>query len=143
MNPEEPITLGPQQGLPQTAISAYLIEARSWGGLSGTPAFVYFTVDRDLFIGDRLLQQVPNPKLLGLVVGHFDINQPVKFKNQTSVGESVPLNAGLSIVVPAQDILDLIQSDEVAEERQVYEQRLAEARTAQNQELMHEGDPEP
>jgi len=98
-------------------IRAYLVEARSWGGHSGSPAFVYFPPDR---FGDRIqvLSYLPI-FLLGLVQGHFNIPSDVKFIGD--IGEQgsgrVPVNAGIAAVVPAQDIYDLLMSDPVVEQR--------------------------
>lgn len=93
-------------------IRAYLVEARSWGGHSGSPAFVYFLPDR---FGNSISMRVDVPTyLLGLVQGHYNIKSDVKFIGDT--GE-VSMNAGIAAVVPAQDIYDLLMSDSVVAER--------------------------
>jgi hypothetical protein len=113
--PEEKILV--DVGDSQARISAYLVEARSWGGHSGSPAFVYFPPDR---FGDRiqLLDHLP-VFLLGLVQGHYSIKGDVKFVGD--IGEQgsgqVSMNAGIAAVVPAQDILDLLMSEAVADQR--------------------------
>lgn len=80
-----------------------------------------------MFIGARLTTQLPHPKLLGLVSGYFDVQQQVAFKNDLELQDSVATNTGLAMVVPAQKILDLLQSDEVVEERRRFEKQLEKA----------------
>jgi hypothetical protein len=93
-------------------IRAYLVEARSWGGHSGSPAFVYFPPDR---FGNSISLNVVLPVfLLGLVQGHYDIRREMKFLGD--VGE-IPVNAGIAVVVPAQDVYDLLMSPEAVAER--------------------------
>lgn len=97
-----------------TLIDAYLVEARSWGGHSGSPAFIYYPPDREsgnLFIGRRPLA------LLGLVHGHYEIKQDVAFIGDILGSGKVPINAGMALVVPAQRIIDTLMEQELAEER--------------------------
>jgi hypothetical protein len=93
-------------------IRAYLVEARSWGGHSGSPAFVFFPPDR--FLNSLTVSATLPIFLLGLVQGHYDIEREMKF--QGDVGR-VPANAGIATVVPAQDIYDLLMSEDVVAER--------------------------
>ncbi len=95
----------------RTPIKAYLVEARSWGGHSGSPAFVW-----------------PNGigyRLLGLVQGHYDINQKVKFLGDIGSGE-VPVNTGIAIIIPAQAIVDTLMQEELVEYRKELERLLDE-----------------
>jgi hypothetical protein len=93
-------------------IRAYLVEARSWGGHSGSPAFVYFLPDR---FGNSISMRADVPTfLLGLVQGHYDIKSDVKFIGDTG---TVSMNAGIAAVVPAQDIYDLLMSGSVVAQR--------------------------
>jgi hypothetical protein len=95
-------------------IRAYLVEARSWGGHSGSPAFVYFPPDR---FGNSISVGMTLPIfLLGLVQGHYDIKSDVKFIGDVEEGQ-VAINAGIAAVVPAQEIYDLLMSGEVLAER--------------------------
>ncbi len=93
-------------------IRAYLVEARSWGGHSGSPVFVFFPPDR--FLNSLTVNEGLPIFLLGLVQGHYDIEREMKF--QGDVGR-VAANAGIAIVVPAQDIYDLLMSEEAVAER--------------------------
>lgn len=85
-------------------IDAVLVEARSWGGQSGSPAFV----DRSRYGG-------PGPYLLGLVHGHGEISEGVEIQGEER--GRVAMNAGIAIVVPAQRIMDTLMRGDVAAER--------------------------
>lgn len=96
-------------------IRAYLVEARSWGGHSGSPAFVYFPPDR---FGNSISMNTSLPIfLLGLVQGHQEIKSDVAFIGDVFGTGKVPVNAGIAVVVPAQEIHDLLMSEGVATER--------------------------
>lgn len=105
-------------------IDAYLIEARSIGGLSGSPVFVQLSVPRSFDGGMHLTQTPFHYYLLGLMHGHWDI--PVS--NADLVIEDDPdrerVNMGIAIVVPAANILEVINQPEIAEIRKKEEKRL-------------------
>jgi len=93
-------------------VDAYLVETRSWGGESGSPAFFYGEPG-------RIPPQCPTT-LLGVLHGHFDIKKAVKASGggETTGGGSftyetttqiVELNSGIAVVLPAQDLHDLLQ----------------------------------
>ncbi len=110
-----------------TPTYAYLVEARSWGGLSGSPAFVYFPFDRKPGISriaggefDKLgkFEFGEGPfALLGLVYGHYPIKQEVVEKGNILGGVEVPINAGIAVVIPAQKIYDTLMCEELVSER--------------------------
>jgi len=95
MMPDEPVPT--RIGM----IEAYLIEARSIGGLSGSPAFV---CKRNSFC------------LLGLMHGHWDIPPENKdvVKDIDSFGS---VNMGIAIVVPAKKILEVLNQPELVKMR--------------------------
>lgn len=98
MMPDEPV---PTKELGD--IEAYLIEARSIGGLSGSPAFV---------------RQGNKTYLLGLMHGHWDI--PPQSKNDAMRGDEDTygqVNLGIAIVVPAKKILEVLNQSELADLR--------------------------
>ena len=103
MMPNEPV---PARDGPT---DAYLIEARSIGGLSGSPAFVRETAP----FGTGAFY------LLGLMHGHWDI--PVEemgdfaFADQTD--ERARVNMGIAIVVPAKKILEVLNHPDLVEGR--------------------------
>jgi len=96
MIPEEPVPTG------MGDIEAYLVEARSIGGLSGSPAFVRETTSSGM----------GSFHLLGLMHGHWDI--PVK--SRTVIGNTYSagaINTGIAIVVPAKKILEVLNQPEL------------------------------
>jgi hypothetical protein len=96
-------------------MDAYLIEARSIGGLSGSPVFVRETIN--LKTGDdEFLSGLGPIYLLGVIHGHWDI--PPDAKNDIRVvDETGSVNMGVAIVTPASKLLDVINQDELMEAR--------------------------
>lgn len=97
MIPDEPIptSLGPTD--------AYLIEARSLGGLSGSPAFVR----ESPLQGGRVY-------LLGLMHGHWDVPADRMFDTaQDHDGEHLGVNMGIAVVVPAMKIREVLNHDDL------------------------------
>lgn len=152
----EPIIAGPRK------MRAHLIEARSIGGLSGSPAFIRQTVsivfahptefkERELY---RRMQpnEVPSDALsitgvgpfylLGLMHGHWDILP--EQKNEIFVSdEKGTVNMGIALVVPAAQILEVINQPELADMRRKLQDDLEKGRakpTLDN--LTKESDPE-
>jgi len=87
---------------------AYLVEARSIGGLSGSP--VFYSVDLHGLRLQRSTYEPPNTgqglHLLGYVQGHYD---------EQDGGEK--LNSGIVTVVPAVDILAALENPVFADSR--------------------------
>jgi hypothetical protein len=98
----------------RTPVDAFLVEARSWGGHSGSPAFIYFPANR---VAGQLLLNPPPPALLGLVHGHYEIKQEVALIGDILGSGNVPVNAGIAVVIPAQKIIDTLMQQELVEER--------------------------
>jgi hypothetical protein len=101
-------------------VEAYLIEAMSIGGLSGSPVFIHVG-------GPRMVRgQLTHPTkkgarlfyLLGLVHGHFDIKNlnedVVSDDEKTSTGS---IHSGIGIVIPTQKILETLWQPELMEMR--------------------------
>lgn len=112
--PREKIQVELSPGASSVPIDAYLVEARSWGGHSGSPAFVYFPPDRQ---PGRIIVGQSEVVLLGLVHGHYEIEQDVAFIGDVLGSGKVPVNAGIAVVVPAQKIIDTLMQPELVEER--------------------------
>ena len=107
MMPDEPVTTGIGD------IEAYLIEARSIGGLSGSPAFVRETTPSG----------VGSFYLLGLMHGHWDI--PVK--NRANIGgiySGGAINTGIAIVVPSKKILEVLNQPELFLARRMEDEKM-------------------
>lgn len=89
-------------------IEAYLIEARSIGGLSGSPAFVFES------------NSIGMPRkfyLLGLMHGHWEILPDLK--NDSFMAEEMfgKVNMGIAVVVPAKKILEVLNHPILSEDR--------------------------
>jgi hypothetical protein len=83
---------------------AYLIEARSIRGLSGSPVFVF----KPTGVGQW------STYLLGLVHGHWDVSPKEIIEATTDdAAESGSVNVGVAIVVPAEKILETINQPEL------------------------------
>jgi hypothetical protein len=90
-------------------IDAYLIEARSIGGLSGSPVFVYMDYVRQKNGQLNLGAQQKLFYWLGLMHGHWDVKED-------SIDTFGPngqkhVNMGIGIVVPTEKILEVINND--------------------------------
>jgi hypothetical protein len=106
---------------------AYLVEARSIGGLSGSPVFVDLGYDRD---AEGRINMRSHDYLLGLVRGHWDYEseflldaEPPKKAKRPSV------NSGIAIVTPIQDLHALFDAEQVMRNRKAIE-RAERARAA-------------
>lgn len=95
-------------------IDAYLIEARSIGGLSGSPVFVNLGLIRPKDgLPFRVSDHPNNVVFLGLIHGHFDVKNTEVDAN-TTIDDGLSLsqiNTGMAIVVPYHVIVDTIKSN--------------------------------
>ncbi len=129
--PEEPI-----RGEFYKEIEGYIIEARSLGGLSGSPVLfhhegykspAYVEIDdrdsrssarscRYEVIDDGARKSI---YLLGLIHGHWDARSEhmVDIKEDSAGSPDGAVNMGMAIVVPSQKIIELLYSDELVERR--------------------------
>jgi hypothetical protein len=100
MMPNDPVPVSYGAG----EMEAYLIEARSIGGLSGSPVFV-----RDTFNTYANAASVPH-YLMGLMHGHWKV--PAGDINIAPIGDlagtNEPINMGIAIVVPAKKIMEVL-----------------------------------
>jgi len=104
----------------------YLVEARSIGGISGSPVFV-----RALDEGEESPARgsVRGMKLLGLAHGHWDIKESEI--NQASIvhDRKTGVNLGIGIVTPATKILDILNSEANKELRWAMEHKLTHSKS--------------
>jgi hypothetical protein len=103
-------------------MDAYLIEARSFGGVSGSPVFVAVQ-DRKPKPGETRL--FTRWLLLGLIHGHWGL--PV-LKAGDSTQQKLDkdlMNMGIAIVTPAQKILDILYCDELSQERKKHIEQMS------------------
>jgi len=101
-------------------IEAYLIEARSIGGLSGSPVFAHLGISRMIAGEVRFQYGHPSMCLLGLMHGHYDL-QPA---GSSLSAERV--NMGIGIVVPATKILEVINQPRIKNVQDKVEKELRE-----------------
>jgi hypothetical protein len=87
-------------------VDAYLVEARSHAGHSGSPAFIYMTNDLSAI---ALGGPATNALLLGLVQGHFDAPSDLALLGDVGPRQE---NAGMAVIIPAPLILDLVMTKE-------------------------------
>ena len=98
-------------------VDAYLIEAMSIGGLSGSPVFVQMPPIR---IAESKVNFIQGSQfyLLGLMHGHFDVANLNEDVVSDVEGQSLAsINAGLGIVIPAEKIVETIFHPEYIEMR--------------------------
>jgi hypothetical protein len=95
----------------------YLAEARSIGGLSGSPVFVRTDSAADPNSGSGI-------KLLGLMQGHWDIRETELNKPKIINDRKRGVNLGIGVVVPATKILEAINSPMQVEGRMAIEEKL-------------------
>jgi hypothetical protein len=93
-------------------LHAYLAEARSIGGLSGSPVFVSTGPVRNIG-NDVVLESGRSFYLLGLMHGHYRVNAS---KTDTLGDEAI--NMGIAIVLPVARIIETINQPEVAQMRE-------------------------
>jgi hypothetical protein len=109
--PDEPF-LDEESGAPY---DAYLVEMRSFGGLSGTPVFTLFSrgaarrtpIPRRASFVDQLA-------LIGLIRGHWDISTE---HADVFADDAKQANIGLALVTPAQKLRELLMRDDFVRER--------------------------
>jgi hypothetical protein len=89
------------------SIEAYLIEARSIKGLSGSPVFVL--KQNGIQIGPHVVpSSVVTMHFLGLMHGHWDLKPGESVDMEDAQGGEESVNVGIAIVIPAKQILETI-----------------------------------
>lgn len=93
-------------------IDAYLIEARSIGGLSGSPVFVNLGLVRSINGEMKFATGKPILYLLGLVHGHYDVAEPshAGAPAETDALTSDNVNTGIAIIVPISKVKEVIDA---------------------------------
>lgn len=96
---------------------AYLIETHSTGGLSGSPVFLNVS-------GVRYIDGEPKFReslyfLLGLVHGHWNMSIGAKKNILAEFKELIEnINTGISVVIPAAQIFEVLEREEFVRERE-------------------------
>jgi hypothetical protein len=103
-------------------IEAYLVEARSIGGLSGSPVFAHLVGVRHMGKDSKLA--AGKVYLLGLMHGHWDL--PVTSTDE--LAKDMPnielVNMGIAVVVPVSKILGVLNRQDLLEKRGADEEKL-------------------
>lgn len=111
----------------------YLVEARSIGGLSGSPIFVRHTlainVQRPSGENDIAFLNGPGITLLGLMHGHWDIKESEINNPKISQDRKRGVNLGIGIVVPAFKIYETLYSPALVHMRREQERALLQKST--------------
>jgi hypothetical protein len=140
--PLEPINVTRRDGSREVINEGYLIEARSFGGHSGSPVFwtypyVQVHMADPLGAVNRAARRaaakhgdkipVSHPQLIlalmGVVSAHFDIPQEAKTKGDVMGKVITEINAGIAVVTPAHHIKRLIDGDEARAEAAEYREQ--------------------
>ncbi len=102
---------------------AYLVEMRSIGGLSGSPVFVYLDKTRPYSYAATLNgSQDWVFFLIGLIRGHWSLEKRSAAIDTTGEegdeqDEVERLNTGIAQITPAQEILNLLHSSPISDDR--------------------------
>lgn len=131
MMPQEPIRTA--RGLLQ---EVFLVECRSLPGYSGSPVFsIPLPLSAMRAAKGRT---VPSPKLLGIDMGHLLDEMPVLNKSELAQGNHVKIddnwavqaNTGMSCVIPAWKIREVLYMEEVVKIRKELDEELHKAKTS-------------
>jgi hypothetical protein len=114
---EGKIAMVPREKMPTTLHSlgaVYLVDSHVFGGNSGSPMFVNLAGERagNLIVG-------VNYKLLGVVSGYVQESSNFSLQAVAAYAGTVTANSGIAMVVPAQNILDILNSVEMQKQRDV------------------------
>ncbi len=89
-------------------VTGYLVESRSWGGHSGSPAIWWMPG----VLGHQVEEDSVVHGFFGLVSAHYDIEQPVREKGGSGFdGVLTDINAGMAVVTPASLLHELIETE--------------------------------
>ncbi len=122
--PDEPVDAGSLGH-----IDAYLVEARSIGGISGSPVFVCLAGVRKNPSGTQI-GGTPRYFLLGLMHGHWNWDHskdnPVFDSDEPRMDSSGldHINTGIAVVIPASKILSVLNAKRFEEARQAMKKSL-------------------
>ena len=132
---------------------SFLIETRSLAGYSGSPVFVHilpmslrapsggWAKLRDRDWEDNNPYMYRGPWLLGVDWGHKHYMETVREKNgedEVAEGWKVPVNSGITCVVPAWKLLELLNIGELVQVRREEYER-AQKQMLEEQELKEDG----
>ncbi len=97
-------------------VDAYLIEARSIGGLSGSPVVVS-TPPMRVVDGTIKFSEGRQFYLLGLMHGHFDIQNLTEDTVRDAPQQGGGINTGIGVVIPVEKIIETVNHPDVKKTR--------------------------
>jgi Trypsin-like peptidase domain len=115
--PDEKIPVGNSKG-GADLVEAYLIESGAINGASGSPVFVRSSLTvRNLPVGDSSIVALHQIYLLGVFQAAWFLppDEPLRQGVRAKTSDIVPV--GLGVVVPAQKLMDLLERDDVKNDR--------------------------
>jgi len=99
-------------------MDAYLVEARSIGGLSGSPVFLNLGITRIINKQVKFASGSQIYYLFGLIHGHYDVEaseiDSFEIEDRTGNGTRDTVNTGIAMVVPFRNIDSVIVAHESA-----------------------------
>lgn len=109
-------------------MDAYLIEARSIGGLSGSPVFVNLGLHR--FIDGKVKESlVGNVNyFFGLIHGHFDEKSSEVDGLDSDEQQTKKINMGIAIVVPAIEVKKLLERSDIKAQREIAYEKIRDSK---------------
>jgi len=109
--PEEPL----QDANTGNPYHAYLIEARSIGGLSGSPVFVAIDTHDSVTQARRTPNDAALFLLLGFIRSHWDLKTTTVMDFLEDADSK--LNMGIAVVTPIQEVMKVISGEELTKQR--------------------------
>ena len=102
--------------------TAHLIDSRSYAGFSGSPCFVQFPIEAGIGGVGRSDEKT---ELIGLVSSHVDSRENVTLTGDIAeLGTAdVAVHLGVSVVMPAESIHELLERDDVLADRRERERQ--------------------
>ena len=102
---------------------SFLVEARSWGGFSGSMVLGYISSRNPDF---QRGETTDRAFILGVLWGHISIKEPVRDRSGEGTGDFVEVNSGVAAVVPAWRIREVLNQQKLVSERARFEKHWTE-----------------
>jgi hypothetical protein len=118
----------PSEPIPDSATGldfhAYLAELRSFGGLSGSPVFVYIGPSRSAPDGAPTYDY-HFLILIGVLRGHWEHREPIAIQSAFS-DEMDRVNWGIAVVTPATELGSILYSERFVKQREILDRKFIE-----------------
>jgi len=117
---------------------SFLVETHSHGGYSGSPVIGYMHPNAMTLGVDRSNFQPPEGfvYLLGMLWGHINLKERVKNKKGEFTGDHVSIRSGLAGVVPAWQIVRLLETSDAIDVRKGAERMVNEEQAVPEPEVV-------